>query len=153
MPLPGILGKCSAQRQGKPGRGENVGDFDLMIATVALGAEFRRRGMDSHLGLLRSYYRELRARRLARERMGAKGWDESMVVGWLALLRIPPFENVYQVLPRGKPCPKCGAVGERAAPATFVRSVWPGGSLCECRRCDARWITEEPIDRRPIGGG
>ena len=68
-----------------------------------------------------------------------------MVIGWLSLLRIPPFEHVYKVLPRGAPCPNCGATGERAAPATFVHGSWPGGWIEQRRRCETSWLHEEPI--------
>jgi hypothetical protein len=123
-----------------------MSEFDLMEAVIKLGKEFRRRQMDSHAALLRSFYADLRRRQTGRARARAKDWDETMVLRWLALLRIPPFDQVYPVLPRGAPCPTCGARGERAAPATFVRSVWPGGSLCECRRCGTLWLNEAPIE-------
>jgi hypothetical protein len=125
-----------------------MGEFDLIDAVVKLGREFRRRGMDSHAALLRGFYAELRRRQRAR---AGKGWDETMVLRWLALLRIPPFDHVHPVLPRGTACPTCGALGDRAAPATFVRSVWPGGSLCECRRCGMLWLNEEPEPRGQEG--
>jgi hypothetical protein len=66
-----------------------------------------------------------------------------MVVEWLCLLRIKPFEGALPVLQHGAPCPGCGAVGERASPATFIKAVFPGGCLEECRRCEARWLRND----------
>jgi hypothetical protein len=119
-----------------------LSEFDLLAAAVQLAAEFRRRGMDSHLACLRLFYADHRKRRAARQRSRDKTWDEAMVITWLGLLRIPPFENVHQILPRDFPCPKCGAIGDRSSPSVFVRSVWPGGSLQQCRRCEATWLCE-----------
>jgi hypothetical protein len=127
-------------------------EFDLLMAAEQLAAEFRARGMDSHLALLRRFYAELRHRRQARARVREKGWDEGMVIGWLGLLRVPPFEHVYPLLPRDARCPRCSAEGTRAAPATFTKSVWPGGSLNECRQCQALWLTDEASDRLPTPG-
>jgi len=45
-----------------------MGDFELMLAVVELGREFRRRGMDSHARCLREFYAELRRRQDSRTR-------------------------------------------------------------------------------------
>ena len=111
--------------------------WDLDAAIVQLGQEFRRRGMTSHLQDLRSLWR----RRNPAQGRRARGFDEGLVVEWLCLLRMPPFENVYPVQARGDPCPKCGAKEERAAPSSFVLASFTGGSLHECRQCKSCWLT------------
>jgi hypothetical protein len=129
----------------RPARRERfVGDFDLLAAVVLLGAEFRKRNMDAHLAALRRFYEEQRRRKRARALTMARDrvWDEDMVIEWLGLLRIPPFEHMYPLLPRDAPCPTCGATSSRELPATFVRLVWPGGSLEQCRRCETSWIQD-----------
>jgi hypothetical protein len=123
-----------------------LAEFDLMAAAVQLAAEFRRRNMDTHLACLRQFYADQRRRKKARQRSGDKTWDENMVIQWLGLLRIPPFRAMYPCLPRESPCPKCGAAVERSSPPTFVRSVWPGGCLKQCRRCETSWLNDETAD-------
>src|SRR4051794_26945097 len=104
-------------------------------AIVQLGQEFRRRGMNSHLRLLREFYRARAARRAAGLRRGI--WDEDLVIEWLCLLRIKPFDSALLVVEAGARSPGCGAIGERGSPTTFIKAVFPGGCLAECRRCEA----------------
>ena len=113
-------------------------DFD--VAVVELGREFERRRMADHLRALRAYW----ARRLAERKSVRPGeLDVGLVVEWLCLLRIPPLDNVYAVLPRNAPCPKCADRQGRGAPSTYVRVSYPGGWFEECRRCGTCWLHSE----------
>jgi hypothetical protein len=60
----------------------------------------------------------------ASQKLGPRIWSSS----WLCLLRIPPFERVYLVLPRGAPCPRCHDRDATGVPAGCVECVFPGGS-------------------------
>jgi hypothetical protein len=120
-----------------------VKDFDLLAASAELGQEFVRRGMVGHAADLRKFYAELRARRERRRESGDRSWDEDMVVGWLCLLRIPPFDHVYPLRPRGEPCVACGEKGGREAPGVFVRVAAAGVRLVQCQSCGEQWLHEE----------
>ena len=113
-------------------------DFDCAI--IELGREFERRRMRDHLAALRQFW----VRRIAeRKCMPTGGWDAGLVVGWLCLMRIPPLDDVYPVLPRDSPCPTCGEAQGRGAPSTYVRVSFPGGWFEECRRCGQCWLHPE----------
>jgi hypothetical protein len=77
-------------------------DFDTLIAQ--LGREFHRRGMASHVQSLRGLW----LARRARPRPGPREWTEDFALEWLALLRVPPLDQVFQVLPASSACPRCG---------------------------------------------
>jgi hypothetical protein len=95
--------------------------------------------MERHVWLLRRYY----ADHLRRERE-PNLWTERLVVEWLCLLRVPPFDRVYQVLPREAPWPICSSTEKRGAPSLWVESAFPGGAKLRCR-CGASWLQ---LDRR-----
>ena len=112
--------------------------FDLDLLTVELGKEFQRRGMVRHLEALRAFW----CRRHPRPSLSPSEWDEGMVLGWLASLRIPPFDQVYPLLPQGSACPKCGRGRTAGVSHAHVQRTWPGGWLLECADCHASWVCE-----------
>jgi hypothetical protein len=109
--------------------------FDFRGLVTELGREFKRRGMERHLWALRRFYREY----LLHE-TEPRLWSFDLVIEWLCLLRIGPFDHVYKVLPRGAPCPRCGSAEARGAPAVWTEAVWSGGAKLHCTRCGAAWL-------------
>lgn len=110
----------------------------LIRLLSSLGAEFRRREMASHLRHLRLYYLGLRHRLdVGRERRVEVHWTEEMVVEWMRLLRLPPYQAAYPVRERGgMGCRRC-----ENAPGTVVTvAVFPGGAKLRCRGCEAVWL-------------
>ncbi len=72
--------------------------FDLEPYMVELGHKFQEHDMRRHLEHLRRYYREHRRRahvQAARARGAA--WEVDLVLTWLFLFRIPPFEHLPDV--------------------------------------------------------
>lgn len=122
-----------------------MADLDFKAALEQLGREFTRRGMHRHAAKLRVFY----AHFLRRQReLQPREWSETIVIEWLRLLRIPPFDTVYAVVPSGTmSCPYCppdGEIWDR-----FVKRVFEGGWLAECRRCARAWVVDERA--RPRG--
>jgi hypothetical protein len=112
-------------------------DFRLMTAMVLLGAEFKRRDMTSHLESLRRFYSEHRRAERGRR---PEEWSQDLVIEWLCIFHIPPFESIYPVRARASSlCIRCGHNTDRDP---SVRAVYPGGTLYYCK-CGARWIVEE----------
>jgi hypothetical protein len=109
--------------------------WDLKQAVTELGEEFERREMRAHLTRLGQFWRSHLVRVSPPDE-----WGIGMVIEWLCLLRIGPFAQVYPVLPRHTPCPRCRSVGSHGSPATFTRASWPGGCLEECRVCATKWL-------------
>lgn len=104
---------------------------------IALGKEFRRLGMKEHVERLASYYRSNQGHR------PPYAWDDAQVMGWLARLRIPPFQAALQVLPKSSPCQKCGPsiYGGRRTTAVF-----PGGAEFICDGCKGRWLELDGVE-------
>jgi hypothetical protein len=76
--------------------------------------------------------------------LGRRELSPGLVVEWLRLLKIPPREADYPVLPRGAPCPRCGSVSkDRTAAGTFVPFSFPGGWAERCIGCHATWLHVE----------
>ena len=120
-----------------------VSDFSLEPLVLALAAEFKRRDMRAQLASLRGFFRVYKARKRTLAREARPAWDEDMVITWLCIFRVPPFESAYPVLARGVPCPSCRAEMGDGRRAT-VRCVFPGGTLRACWSCDARWLEIDP---------
>jgi hypothetical protein len=96
-------------------------------ALQQLDVAFRRRGMQRHV------------RALERQQLAP-----TLVVEWLRLLKIPPHENDYPVLPRGAPCPRCGSISaDRTATGTIATISFPGGWLETCLGCRMSWLHAE----------
>ncbi len=69
----------------------------LLELVVALACEFSRRGMPDHCDRLRLYYLALRhGLDSARHRVEIH-WDEGLVIEWMRLLRLPPYQDHYPV--------------------------------------------------------
>lgn len=98
--------------------------------------------MAGHLNALRRFYRVRKQRALAQGLADERVWDEDVVLEWLAIFRIPPFDRVYQVRPRGAPCPSCGTGAAQGADVSY-RAVFPGGSLTECLACRTVWLVSD----------
>ena len=64
-----------------------------------------------------------------------------MSVQWLGVLRLPPHENDYPVLPRMSACPRC------QASQAFTQMIYPGGSKHRCGGCGAEWLELDPPRR------
>lgn len=106
----------------------------------AIAERFKEYDMQSHLKLLRAYYRQ----RMRRKRANALGkqpppWDEDMVLQWAALWRIPPFDTVYLQLPKGLPCP----CGKSSVWNTHGGTTFPEGYIRCCGACGATWLVLE----------
>ena len=110
---------------------------------IALGREFRRRRMGGHLQALRSYYRRRHRRALAEALSEHRAWDENVVLEWLAILRIEPFDRVYAVCEREAPCPACVATRGHGGGEVDYCAVFPGGQLRQCRVCKHAWLVSD----------
>jgi len=129
-------------------------EFDFTQAVIALGKEFARRKMDRQLASLRRFYADLRRRQQEAKRMAQDesrrvaeraSWTEQDVITWMMLLRIPPFQPPYPVLPWGARCPGCRDESKLGAATAFTRTSFPGGSVHECRHCGATWMREDTV--------
>lgn len=116
-----------------------MSSFQLEPLLRQLAAEFERRGMREHVELLRGYYVDHRARQRAARAQKRPPWTEDLVLEWLMILRIPPFEHILPVLERGVPCPGC----QKHEGLPYVACVFPGGCVRECRGCGGRWLEGE----------
>lgn len=96
--------------------------------------------MHKHVELLRAWYRDYRARaRAALRNTKQPPWTEAMVLQWLCLLGIPPFEHVLPVLERGERACACGALEDARSP--FVSGVFPpDGCVLQCPNCGVQWL-------------
>src|SRR2546428_675918 len=110
--------------------------FDLRRFVEQLGKEFRRRGMDRHLRLLRAFYRA----EFVQSRRDSRAWSFDLTLEWLALMRIGPFRRIYPVQARGAGCPTCSTRESRGAPAAWVEAAWPGGAKIRCNACGQAWL-------------
>lgn len=110
---------------------------------IALGREFRRRRMGGHLQALRSYYRRRHRRALAEALSEHRSWDENVVLEWLAILRIEPFDRMYAVQEREAPCPACVQKRGVAGAEVDYCAVFPGGQLRQCRACKHMWLVSD----------
>ena len=115
------------------------GSLQLEPLLRQLAAEFARRGMDEHVAQLRAYYADHRARQRAARKQKHPSWTEDLVLEWLMILRVPPFDHILPVLERGVPCPAC----RKHEGQPYVACVFRGGCVRECRGCGARWLEVE----------
>lgn len=99
---------------------------------IALGREFRRRGMTEHVDQLASYYRSNQGN------VPPYGWSDAHVEAWAKRLRIPPYDLALEVRPRNQPCPSCGPAGD-----THTTCSFPGGWEVTCFRCRVVWLELE----------
>ena len=107
----------------------------LLDLVVALGGEFSRRGMRDECRRLRLYFLAVKHGLAGAQHQIQLHWDEDLVVEWLRLLRIPPFDHHYLV--RGETaCDRCAYQPGRVV----TKAVFPGGSKFECLQCGQQWL-------------
>lgn len=117
--------------------------FDLEPYMVELGHKFQEHDMRRHLEHLRRYYREHRRRaRVQAARAGVEAWEVDLVLTWLFLFQISPFEHFYGELAEGGPCP-CGQ--KHAYNRGGVS--FPGGRTWTCAACTREWLVRMPLSR------
>jgi hypothetical protein len=109
---------------------------------IALGREFRRRRMNGHVAALRRFYRARRRRATFEELASERSWNEDVVIEWLSIFRIAPFDRIYAVQPKDAPCPRC-AKGHAQGADVDYRAIFPGGRLQQCRACKAVWLSSD----------
>ncbi len=90
--------------------------------------------MHRHAKLLREFYGAIRDRRPC-----ANTWSEAFVDQWLAMLRLPPFERVFDLLPACSVCATCNA-NPGAIPSRRTENTFPGGALMRCDGCGRQWV-------------
>jgi hypothetical protein len=123
--------------------------WNFESALIALGKEFGRRGMMGHLALLRRFWRN---RSAAAQPLRRDDWSWETVIEWLCMLRIPPLDRVYPLHQRASSiCPNCEVISDRDTPAARIVRTWPGGSMMECRRCAACWLTDSAWEAEKSG--
>jgi hypothetical protein len=127
-----------------------VSDVELETLLRALAAEFKRREMTQHLELLRVLYRRYRAAKTRAALAPKPVWEIDVVLQWLAMLHIPPFESVFRELPSGAPCPRCTEVKDPMS-ASFTRAAFHGATLLECMRCGQCWLVTTAMREGPAG--
>jgi hypothetical protein len=124
--------------------------LDLSAAVTELGKEFVRRGMTEHRAQLRGFWRQWKGGDQPGRKKGDWSWE--LVVEWLCLLRIPPFEKIFPLHPRASSiCPGCEVISERESPTAITVSTWAGGCLTECRRCGVCWLTDSAWEAARAG--
>lgn len=114
-------------------------DQALELAT-RLGLEFNKHPEElrSHLKHLRAWYAAVRDGRIGPPKYELEGWDLDFIEHWMGLLRIPPYESMFDVARREDGCPRCGYS------TPYVQSYFPGGWLYACLNhsygCGTRWL-------------
>ena len=93
--------------------------------------------MHKHVKALREFYVAARAGNPP----SAYGWSEAFVDQWLAMLRLHPCEDVFELRAKGAGCSACNPPG--ATPSKRTVHVFPGGALMTCNQCGRRWIEPE----------
>ncbi len=69
-------------------------------------------------------------------------WSVEFVDGWLADLRLPPFERSLAFLPKQRGCPSCDST-PGVLPSRKTERVFPGGARMRCETCGGRWLEPE----------
>jgi hypothetical protein len=117
-------------------------------AVKALGEEFSRRGMMDHVALLRRFWTHWKKGRPR----GPDDWGWEIVVEWLGMLRIPPLNRVYPLHPGVSTiCPECETISDPETPSAIKIRRWAGGSMIECQRCKACWLTDSAWETAKAG--
>lgn len=107
----------------------------LLELVVALGVEFSRRGMREECRRLRLYYLAIKHGLAAEHHRVQLHWDEDLIVEWLRLLRLSPFEHHYPVR-TDMACDRC----EYRPGRVVTKAIFPGGSKLECLECGGQWL-------------
>lgn len=99
---------------------------------VEAGHYFKRHGMRTQVESLRVYYRHLR------ESLNPKTQEmvapHQLIDHYFAVLRIPPFDTVYEVRTERSPC-ACGAAGWR-----IDEKQLPDRWFVSCHDCGPNWL-------------
>lgn len=111
----------------------------LLSYVELLGREFVHREMDAHARKLRLYYLALRHGLTQGAFDVDVHWSEQMVLDWLKVLGVPPFESAYPRRPRRSACSRCKAVPSQQS-VIHTEMVFPGGSKVRCFTCGEVWI-------------
>lgn len=122
------------------------GDFDLEPLLRQLAAEFTRRDMRGHVELLRGFYRRYARAKHASVLAAKPVWEVDLVLEWMCMLRIPPFEHAYAVLPGVTKCPTCVGIASPTS-GVFTHCAVPGLLVLQCLQCGGRWLV--PKELRP----
>lgn len=117
---------------------------ELLKLVIALGREFRRRGMHEHAKKLRLYYLAVKSGLTVGAHEADLHWSEEFTIEWMKTLRLPPFENDFPVHPQGWKC-QCPTGASTAAPAT-VELTFPGGARKRCPACVAVWLELDELE-------
>ncbi len=106
----------------------------------ALGQEFVRREMDGHARKLRLYYLAV-LHGLTTERAFDVDvhWSEKLVVDWLKVLGVSPFEQGYPRRPRKSSCSTCREARNQQS-VIHTEIVFPGGAKVRCFTCGEVWV-------------
>jgi len=116
----------------------------LARLVAVLGREFVRRRMHAHAGKLRVYYLALRRGLATTGRSEVDiHWSEELVVEWLKLLRIPPYESAYRVRTPQAPCSRCKARPDNQGGSFVTERTFPGGWKVRCINCGEVWLVLE----------
>jgi hypothetical protein len=116
----------------------------LLELAEILGREFDRRGMRSHVENLRLYYLAVRAG-LHRRGTVQIHWSEGLLVDWMGLLRLAPYQDRFPARAADYRCP-CKPTGRTFADGhERTRTVWPGGAQIECISCGAMWVVSDEV--------
>jgi len=114
--------------------------FDLEPFMVELAHKFQEHNMPRHLEHLRRYYRQHRRRsHLQSVKLHGAEWEVDLVLNWLFLFGIAPFEGYYGELPEGARCPCGQAHGYTRGGVEFA-----GGRTWICGACTREWLVRRP---------
>ncbi len=110
-----------------------MASHEILSRCVTLGREFGRLEMRDHAKLLREFYVAARDRKPC-----TNTWSADFVDHWLGLLRLPPFENMFEVRVPPYNCLTCSPAG--ATPSRRTVNTFPGGVLMNCSQCHRQWL-------------
>jgi hypothetical protein len=122
-------------------------DRQALLRLVArLGREFVRLELRDHAKRLRLYYFALEKNLLTGQGRGLDvKWNEKLVIEWMGLLQLPPYDDLFPVLAPGAPCPQCAATQKAEAASVFTEITLPSGAKTVCAKCGARWLTKTSV--------
>jgi hypothetical protein len=101
---------------------------------------------------LRLYYLAVRAG-LDRRGTVQIHWSEALLVDWMGLLRLPPYQDRFALRDAAYRCP-CRPRGPSFADShARTRTVWPGGAHIECTSCGSTWILVDEASADAIDRG
>ena len=109
---------------------------------LRLADYFKKHKREDLLTKLRHYW-------VYEKRRPLEQWSPQDLLEWFARLRIPPFDQLYAIRDRGKPCPFCKENDSRYIQTAVI---FPGGSVARCRRCQGKFLDghAEPPPTTPV---